>query len=122
MEITETKGSRFELALDLMRSGRTVTYRGVALSLDADGALRCCVQSSWRPENVTEDSVRQDLAGGRQVMADLASASTAFASLVLGRRCRAVLADDYGMGAVHLATEEDGVLHWASGFGPTRPR
>ena len=118
MVITETKGSRFELALELLRSGRSVVYRGVGISVDVDGTLECSVQTSWRPENVTEASARQDLASAEAAVAELAGASPAFAALIRGRRRRLVLIDDYGMGTVALAHSEGEALHWASSFRP----
>jgi hypothetical protein len=116
MEITEPHGSRFELALELFRDGRALTFDGVGFWLAPDGALEVRAQTSWYRENVTEQTALNDLERAKTLAASLVKASSEFASLVKGRARRYVLVDDYKMGGIELCRLIDGSLFWSKGF------
>jgi len=113
MEVTELHGSRFELVLELFRQNQAFMFRGVGVGLAPDGALEVRVQSSWRIENTTEESVLNDLEHARMLIDALIEESPSFASIVKGRKRRFVLIDNYGMGAIELCSLVGGSLVWA---------
>lgn len=122
MEVTELRGSRLEVALDLLRDNQGFTFRGIGVSLASDGALEARVQSSWRIENTTEQTALNDLARATTLIDGLIEESASFAAIVKGRERRLVLIDDYGMGAVELCRLVNGSLTWAKGMPQSEKR
>jgi hypothetical protein len=116
MEITEPHGLRFELALERLQDGHPFTFRGVGFWLAPDGSLEVRVQSSWRIENMSEQTALSDLENARNLLDALVKESSSFASLLEGHSRRFVLIDDYGMGAVELCRLVNGSLIWAKGM------
>ena len=98
---------RFPPALELLREGRAIGYRGVSISLDA-AALRCCTAASWRPEAITEDRALTDFAQMQQTVDQLRTERPDFAAATRGRAVLLSLVIDDGMGAVELCRLVDG--------------
>ena len=120
MEISEPHGSRFELALERLQDGHAFTFRGVGFWLAPDGSLEVRAPSSWRIENITEQTALSDLERAKNLLDVLIEESSSFASLVNGLARRFVLIDDYGMGAVELCRLVNGALIWAKGVQPSK--
>ena len=116
MEIFEPHGSRFELALELFRDGRAITFNGVGFWLAPDHALEIRVQTNWQRENVTELTAWADLKMAKGLADALEKASPAFASVVKDRSRRYVLVDEYKNGGVELCRLVDGKLFWSKGY------
>jgi hypothetical protein len=98
---------RFPPALELLREGRAIGYRGVSISLDA-AALRCCTEASWRPDTLTEDQALADFAQMQQTVDQLRTERPDFAAATRGRPVLFSLVNDYGTGAVELCRLVDG--------------
>jgi hypothetical protein len=102
LRVDETAGERWELALERLRAGDTIIFRGVSLSIQPD-ALRALIQSTWTTAaEQTPERARADIARAEHVVEDLL-AEPAFADLVRDREIEYHAIDDYGMGAIWLA-------------------
>ncbi|MFG0317203.1 MAG: hypothetical protein ACF8XB_08020 [Planctomycetota bacterium JB042] len=112
MEILELSGERFDLALDRFAAGEAIVFAGVGFRLAPPDVLECRVESTWSPANVTRARAVRDLEAGRHVLEELRRSSR-FRSLVDHRRVRTVLLSTYGMGAVELCREFEGVVEWS---------
>jgi hypothetical protein len=82
--VDNVSGPRFELALELFRSGEAFEFCDVAFRMESDNAVHCIVDSTWESANVTKASAVKDLNFGASVLADLLGQSPAFASAVKG--------------------------------------
>jgi hypothetical protein len=100
---------RFGAALEFLREGHAIGYRGISLSMDASG-LRCCMQASWRSEALTEHRALADFAGMQQTLEELRETRTDFATVTRARPVRFSLVDDYGTGVVELCHLADGTV------------
>lgn len=117
LHVDEPSGERFSLALDLLASGETVVYRGLALAIRSD-VLQIDVPSTWRSEHVTQEHARRDLDRAAEVIDALAESSSRFRSLTGRLPRRLLLIEDYGNGAIALAELKGNAIHWRKGFGP----
>ena len=61
---------RFAAALELLRDGHAIGYRGVSITLGAAG-LHCCTQASWRPDALTEERACADFTQMQQTIDEL---------------------------------------------------
>ncbi len=109
-------GSRFELAIELLVSGRSFEFHDVSFRIERDGTLLCTVDSSWGIDNVTLETATRDLEEGRAALDYLVVAAPAFAAAVHGRPVRFELIDDYGSGSVLICTRVSDKLAWAPGL------
>lgn len=116
MEIFEPHGSRFELALELFRDGYTITFNGVGFLLAPDHAVEIRVQTSWYPENVTQQIALANLKSAQDLADDLLKTSPAFAALVKDRPRRYIVVDEYKNGGIEICRLVDGKLLWSPGF------
>ncbi len=118
--IDATTGERWELALERLRAGYTINFRGVFLSLppyagtpERTGAappstdaqvLLALIQSTWTTAaEQTPERARADIARAKDIVEHLLAETPAFAELVADREIEYHAIDDYGMGAVWLA-------------------
>jgi hypothetical protein len=115
MEVLEPNTQRFDVALELLREGKTFTFDGVSFRIAADGSLQVSVQTSWRIENTTEQTALSDLERAKKVLAHLTLESVAFKRIIEGRRQCFSLGYDCGKSGVELARLVDGKLVWAKG-------
>lgn len=129
LRIDDAEGPRWRVALDLLAASgsETVVYQGIGLwsGRDRNGRpdpenFTAAVPSSWRMDNVTEATAREDLDRARGTLGGLREASPEFDAVVGSRFIEYVLVDDYGMGAVHLAAWGSDGFTWLPGFPPTR--
>jgi hypothetical protein len=99
--------SRFGVALDFLREGKAIGFRGISMSLGKNG-LHCCTASTWGITALTEDRAMSDLVGLRQTLDDLRAARADFADLIDGQPISLSLVQDDGMGVVELCRLVDG--------------
>jgi hypothetical protein len=116
MEVIEPSGQRFEVALELFRSGQPISYRGVSFYLAPGGHLAASIPTSWYLENTTEQTALNDLGVAENALKDLIAESPAFASVVGNLPRQYILLHDYGAGGVELCRLVGGKLIWAKGF------
>jgi hypothetical protein len=98
---------RFAPALELLREGHAIGYRGVSISLGAAG-LRCCTQASWRSDALSEERARTDFTGMQETIDELRKNRPDFEAVIQARPVFFSLVDDYGTGAVELCHMSDG--------------
>ncbi|HEX3630185.1 MAG TPA: hypothetical protein VHW91_06935 [Candidatus Dormibacteraeota bacterium] len=110
-------GPNWSAAIAMIRDGGYVIYRAIGLTLreyrgpqPALGRLKARIQSSWQAENVTRERAIADLERGKATIQALVKESAEIRELARERGLEYELIDDYGMGAVRLATEVDGLL------------
>jgi hypothetical protein len=115
MEVTELNSQRFEVALELLREGSSITFQGVSFWIAADGSLHVNIDSRWQIENITEQTALKDLERAKSVLAHLVRESPAFANIVEGSQQHFHFGCDAGKSAVELARLIDGKLVWAKG-------
>lgn len=106
IQIEALSGPRFAAALELLGEGGGFSFEGVVFRFAAPGVLRCIVESSWRPERVSMATATADFNFAIEVLQRVRAGSQEFAALTQDVTCRFELIDDYGGGAVLLATRE----------------
>ena len=111
MQILEPHGQRFEVALELLREGRSFSFDGVSFSLGSNGQLIVAIESSfWPPENITEQTALRDLERAKNVADYLAKENAAFATTVENHPQLFILLNYYGHGGeVEWARPVEGV-------------
>jgi len=102
--VEEAVGPRFELALELLRSGRTFEFDEIGFRMD-DQMTHCIVDSSCALEDVTAASAARDLEQGRATFQHLLERSPEFASAIGERPVRYELVHDYGNGSATCSVE-----------------
>lgn len=117
--ITETRGPRFDAAMQLLQQGKTICFDEVQIRLIEDGVLELTVESAWSLENITTANAHHDLTRAESVVAFLYTESQAFAELVRGRDRHVRLIHDYGMGAILVCEKIREKLKWAHGMMPS---
>ena len=115
MEVFEPNTPRFDIGLELLQEGKPFIFDGVSFWIGPDGSLQVSVDTSWRIENTTEQTALIDLGRAKDVLAHLASESSAFRKIIEGRLQRFILVYDCGKSGVELAQLVDGKLVWAKG-------
>jgi hypothetical protein len=113
--VEEAVGPRFELALELLRSGRTFEFDEIGFRMD-DQMTHCIVDSSCALEDVTAASAARDLEQGRATFQHLLERSPEFASAIGERPVRYELVHDYGNGSVLICWEQNGSITWSDGM------
>ena len=96
MEVSEINTRRFDVALELLREGKSFTFDGVNFWIALDGSLNVRVYSSWQISNITEQNALSDFERAKSVYAYLVRESSAFASLVESRPQNFSLLHDSG--------------------------
>jgi hypothetical protein len=102
MDVTDATPNRIKVAMERFLEGHSVVFDRVAFFHGPDALLHVSVASQWLPENVTEQTARNDLNHAKQVMMHLAEMSGAFRERVASLAHRYSVVDDYGTGAVEL--------------------
>jgi len=115
LQVTETDGPRFELALERLRAGHGFALNDVSFCL-VDKNLLVNVKTAWLIENLTEQRAMDELARGQKVYETLLKDSPAFSTVVENLEPSFVLISDYGNGTVELARLINERLVWAKGF------
>ena len=110
LSVDETAGQRWELALDLLRQGETVIFRGVDLTL-RQRVLVVLAQITWRTRP-SAALAREDIARAECVVGGLLDESPEFRALVGQRSIEYHAVDDPGMGPVSLGELVDGMFTW----------
>ncbi len=115
MRFDEAKGSRAELALELLSGGKGINFKGLGLQLGPSGELECSVFSHWLPENMNAKIAEQEFSVGKGILAALLAESESFASLLATRTTSWELLYDYGQGAIRLCRLDGNSLVWDAG-------
>ncbi len=102
MEVSEINTRRFDVALELLREGKSFTFDGVNFWIVPDGSLNVRVYSSWQMSNITEQNALSDFERVKSVCAYLVRESSAFASVVKGRPQSLSLVYDCGNSSVEV--------------------
>ena len=116
MEITETTGKRFVLAMELLEEGNSITFEGVSFRIVSPAKLLIQVESSWQPDRITKESAIKDLESAQSTMKYLCNESSKFSSLVSGKETETLLFIGYGMGEAEICTQKGSNIEWAKGF------
>lgn len=116
MEITETTGKRFELAMELLGEGNSVTFEDVSFRIISPTTLLIQLESSWQLDRITHESAIKDIESAHSTMKYLCNESSRFNELVSGKEIETVLFLGYGMGEVEICTEKDSNIEWAKGI------
>ena len=116
MEITETSGQRFDLAMEILREGNSVSFSGVSFQLQPHNKMLRRVESTWQPERITEESAIQDLKSAEQATRYLCEQSQIFRHLVDGREITSVLFVGYGMGGIEICVQTPSGIVWEKGY------
>jgi hypothetical protein len=108
-------GPRWDLALELLQDGKPIVYANVEVTIMVNEAVVAAVESDWSdPANVDRASATRDLDRAERVVASLSQESPAFRDLVQPLPLRLELLNNYGMGAVTVATRSNGATSWSS--------
>ena len=118
LEIVDTGGTRFELAMERLQAGHAIRFRDVTFFVGTDSHLEISINSSCAPENVTEQTALEELARAQNTYRSLCADSVAFETAFGRRTPRFILSYDYGTGSVELARLIDRTVVWAKGFAP----
>jgi hypothetical protein len=118
MEILEPHGQRFEVALELLREGKSFTFDGVRFSLASGGFLVVAIESSyWPPDNMNEQTALRDFQRAKSVADYLAGEKPSFASIYRKHQHLFILLNYYGHGGeMEAARLVDGKVIWAKGM------
>jgi len=116
LDVSELNTQQFDIALELMRESKSLTFDGIDFWIDPSGVLRVSVNSSWEIANITDETALNDLERANDVLAYLNRESSEFAQLTNGYSPNFYLCSDYGNGAVELARIVDGKLVRAKGY------
>ena len=89
MEITQTEGQRFEVALQVFKS-RTepLKYKSIILYFLDDNTVNCNYPSSYLPPNVTEQRAWADINTAKSIFKELLDRSSDFAAIVRNKTVR----------------------------------
>ena len=119
MEILEPHGQRLEVALELLREGRSFfTFNGVRFSLSSGGLLVVAIESSyWPPDNMNEQTALSDLQRAKSVADYLARENPSFDAIYRKHPPLFILLNYYGHGGeMEAARLVDGEVVWAKGM------
>jgi hypothetical protein len=119
VRVDEPTGSRWDLALDLLRRGESpISIGPVTFSRVDAQVVQAAVESTWWVENVSEERARADLDQARRCTEELLASDERFRDAVGESKIDYVLLDDYGkMGAVAICRLVDGDVHWLTSTG-----
>ena len=118
LHITKFSGPRFDLALERLRAGHAFSFEDLTFWLAPDAHLEISINSSWTPDNVTQQRALELLNRAKNVYRNLCAENASFAAVAGNLAPRFILSYDYGGGSVELARLADGIIIWAKGFVP----
>lgn len=110
-------GPRFTTALELLREGGGFRFESVTFRLEPTGILRCIVESSWGPENVSRATAENDIAFAEKVLRRVQCESPDFVASTAGAVCRFELVHDDGGASFLLASREGDQFTMTARFG-----
>ena len=115
LQVEETSGPRFDLALDQFEAGSSFVFLDCGLRVE-NGALQVLVPTQWEPHSITEARAHAELERAQRNIDELVSSSPRF-SKIIGVIPRVfVLVYDYGMGGLWMCELRDGNLTWHEGY------
>jgi hypothetical protein len=109
--VVEPSGSRWELALDLLRRGEAFSLGRMTFWPLADDAIEVHVASAWQHQNVTEATARRELETAREQLDALLADDAAFREAIGSSRFDYVLVEDYEKG-VAICRLSDHDIAW----------
>lgn len=113
--VSDLHRSRFRLAIERLYEGFSFEFDGISFWLSSPtpgSVLEVRVQSTWRVENVTEQTALSDFNIAEKVVNELANKSIEFAEMLKNHPAQYVLIDDYGTGAVEICRLTGDGLVW----------
>lgn len=126
LRVERPEGSRWDLALDLLRSGEgSVAIGNVELSRHAgppgaDGRIQVAVLADVEPQFITSSGARGYVDRARSTLAALRKADDRFGELLTQYGTAWELVHDYSTGAVTMARiGENGGLEWKPAYAPS---
>jgi len=112
MKVHDVNTQRFEVALEFLREGDTLTFDAVDFWLSAEETLNVNVNSSWWIGNTNEERALSDLKRAKDVLAYVAQESPEFARIIKNRTRRFTLSYFDGRDGVLLGSFVDGKILW----------
>jgi len=97
LSVDDPHGQRFEVALELLREGRPISYRGIHIFLRDPELVECGVITKWAPADITEEIARGEMLSGKDTIDALVAENSSFAEIVSGRDMRFSLISWDGM-------------------------
>ncbi|MCA9230024.1 MAG: hypothetical protein KDA57_05205 [Planctomycetales bacterium] len=113
LDVPNIDSPRFSTGVSMLRERGGFRLDGVEFAKNGT-VLECRVQSSWNPENLTDEFALRDLTRAQSLHAELISQSNDFAEATAGLTPRVSLIDDYGMGCVELAQLHAERVKWTN--------
>lgn len=111
MQITILEGERFDLTLDRFQNGDHIIFDKASFVLINEDIVQCNYQSTWKPENIDKKKAKDDFTTAMEIFNLLKEKSEKFNELVKNRDLEISLIDNYGMGAIELASMKHGVYN-----------
>ncbi len=102
--------------MELLEKGNSITFEGVSFRIFSPTKLLVHVESSWKPDRITEETARKDLDSAHSTMGYLCKESSRFSSLVSGKETETILFIGYGMGEAEICTKKGSIIEWGNGF------
>lgn len=116
MKVHEVCTQRFNVALELMREGQTLTFDNVHFCLGDNRVLKVYVDASKVIDEITKDSASQDIERAIAMMNHLKENSSEFKQLIEGYAPRFIYCSNYGTGSVELARLVGDKIVWSHGL------
>jgi hypothetical protein len=116
MDITDRSPTHVAIAIEELQQGECFTYESIRFSRDTSTQPPTLNVSSYSGydhlENVTPEEAREKIARSKEVAADLALKNAQFSEIWKNDKKEFHFCYDYGMGAIGIAEEINGILKW----------
>ena len=110
--VGEPSGSRWELALDLLRQGESFSLGPVTFRRIDSRTVEAAVASTWQFDRVTEESAAKDLREAKAWVEQLVATDEPFRRAVGESSIDYFLVDDYEIGYWKLCRLVDNDIEW----------
>lgn len=110
--VGEPRGSRWDLALDLLQRGEPFSLGPVTFRRSDPMTIEADVASSWQFRQVTSLRARKDLEEAKRWIEQLLGSDEAFRRTVGTSSITYVLVDDYETGYTRMCRLVDDDLEW----------
>jgi hypothetical protein len=115
MKVFTPEDQRFDVALELLREGKSFSIAAVSFWIDHEHqVLDVSVATQWKIENLTMEIGAAEIEKGKEVLAALLNCSSEFEKIVRGLSPRFSLIHDYHTGSVEVGYLMDDKLIWKS--------
>jgi hypothetical protein len=110
--VEEASGPRWELALDLLRRGKSFAWGPVTFSRTAVDTVEVAVASTWQWHNLTRERALRDLVKARSEVQKLLATNSHLRGAVGDSNVHYVLVNDDEVSSVAIARLVDDDLVW----------